>query len=47
MSQESSSRQANFALVEGCDGCVVPSDRVGTLDIRAGKDVVKRGLDGG
>jgi len=47
MSQESSSRQARFAFVKGCDVCVIPADRMGTLDFRAGKDVVKRGLDGG
>jgi hypothetical protein len=45
--QESSSRQARFALVEGCDECVAPGDRIGTLGLRAGKDVVKRGLECG
>ena len=44
MSQESSSRQARFALVKGCDDCVVPGKRMGTLEFRAGKDVVKRDL---
>jgi len=47
MSQESSSRETFFALVEGCDECVVPGNRMGALYFRAGKDVVKRGLDGG
>jgi hypothetical protein len=45
MGQESSSRQARFALVEGCDECGAPGDRMGTLDLRAGKEVVKRGLE--
>ena len=45
MSQESISRQASFGL-EDCDDCVVPGNRMGALDFRAGKDV-KRGLDGG
>jgi len=47
MSQESSSRQARFAFVEGWDECVVPGNRMEALDFRARKDVVKRGLDGG
>jgi len=47
MSPESSSRQARFTLVEGCDECVVQCNRMGTLVFRAGKDVVKRGLDSG
>jgi len=46
MSQENSSREARFAPVEGCDECVVPGNRMGALNFRAGKDVVKRGLDG-
>ena len=45
MGQESSSRQAHFALVEGCDECGAPGDRMGTLDLRAGKEVLKRGLE--
>jgi len=47
MSQESRLRQARFTPVEGCDECVVPRNRMGAFDFRAGKDVVKRGLDGG
>jgi hypothetical protein len=47
MSQESSLRQARFALVKGCDECVIPGNRMGTFDFRAGKDIVKRGLDCG
>jgi len=47
MGQESCSRQARFALVEGCDECVAAGDRMGTLDLRAGKDVLKRGLERG
>jgi len=43
----SSSRQACFTLVEGYDECFIPVNRMGTLDFRAGKDVVKRGLDSG
>ena len=39
--------QARFALVEGCDECVVPGDKKGTLDLRAGKEIVKRGLERG
>jgi len=46
MSQESNLRQARFTLVEGRDECVVPGNRVGNLDFRARKDVVKRGLNG-
>jgi hypothetical protein len=45
MGQESSLRQARFAIVEGRDECVAPGDWMGTLDLRAGKDVVKRGLE--
>jgi len=47
MSQESSLKQARLTLVEGCDEFVFPGNRMGTLDFRAGKNVVKRGLDGG
>ena len=43
MGQESSSRQARFALVEGCDEYVAPFDRMGTIDLRARKNVVKLG----
>ena len=47
MGQERSSRQSRFALVEGCDECVAPGDRVGTLDLRAAKDAAKRCLERG
>jgi len=47
MSQEISSKQARFSLVEGCDECDGPRTRMGTLDFRAGKDVVMRYLDDG
>jgi len=45
--QESSSRQARFALVKGSDECVAPCDRMGNLELGPGKDVVKRGLERG
>jgi len=47
MGQVSSWRQARLTLVEGSDECVAPCDRMGNLDIGAGNDVVKRGLDRG
>jgi len=47
MNQESNLRQSRFTHVEGCDECVLPGNRMGTLDFRAGKGVVKSGLDGG
>ena len=46
--QESSSRQARFAHVEGCDKCDAPGDRMALrsrVEIRAEKDVVKRVLE--
>jgi len=46
MSQKSSSRRARFTLVESCDECFGPGDGVGTRSFGAGKDVVKRGLNG-
>jgi len=46
MSQKSSLRRARFTLVESCDECFGPGDGVGTLSFGAGKDVVKRGLNG-
>ena len=39
--------QARFALVQGCDECVAPGDKMGTLEHRAGKVIVKRGLEVG
>ena len=39
--------QARFALVQGCDECVAPGDKMGTLELRAGKEIVKRGLQVG
>ena len=47
VSQESSSGQARFALVEGCNERVGPGNRMEALDFRAGEDVVKGSLDGG
>ena len=46
MSQKSISRQARFTLVESCDECFGPGDEMGTLSFGAGKDVVKRDLNG-
>ena len=47
VSQESSSRQARFALVEGCNESVGPGNGMRALDFRARKDVEKGRLDGG
>jgi hypothetical protein len=47
MSQESSLRQACLSLIEGCNECVGPGDRVGAFDFGARKDLVERGLVGG
>jgi hypothetical protein len=46
MRRESGSRQAHFTVIEGCDECISPGNRMGTLDFGAGKDVVERGLNG-
>jgi len=46
MSQKSSLRQARFSLVESCDESFGPGDGMGTLSFGAGKDGVKRGLNG-
>ena len=27
--------QARFALIQGCDECVAPGDKMGTLELRA------------
>ena len=39
--------QARFALVQVCDECGAPGDKMGTLELRAGKETVKRGLEVG
>ena len=39
--------QARFALVQECDECVAPGDKMETLELRAGKEIVKRGLEVG
>ena len=37
--------QARFALVQGCDECGAPGDKMGTLELRAGKEIVNRGSE--
>ena len=39
--------QSRFALVQGCDKCVALGDKMGTLELRAGKEIVKSGLEVG
>ena len=40
-------RAGTFALVQGCDECGDPGDKMGNLELRAGKEIVKRGLEVG
>jgi len=42
MGQETTPRQACFALVEGCDKSFAPGEKMGTLHLRNRKDVLKR-----
>jgi len=46
MSQKSSSKLAQFTLVESCNEFFGPGDRMGALKFGAGKNFVKMGLNG-
>jgi len=46
MSQKNNSRQARFTPVGNCDECFGPGDGMAVLNFGAGKDVVKKGLNG-
>ena len=47
MGQDRRSTKVRFAPIEVYDKCVSPGDRMRTLELRTGKDVVKKGLQCG